>query len=83
MRLTDTSRGALAVQLASFRRMTPAQRLALASEMSEEVRALAEAGIRQRHPAYSQSEVRAALAEMILGIEPAAQARSKPASDAK
>lgn len=83
MRLTDTSRGALAVQLASFRRMTPAQRLALASEMSEEVRDLAEAGIRQRHPAYSESEVRAALAEMILGIGPAAAAHVRRTHDVK
>ncbi len=47
--------------------MTPQQRLVAAAEMSDEIRALAEAGIRQRHPDYSEAEVRAALVAILLG----------------
>ena len=47
--------------------MTPEQRLAVAAEMSDEIRAVAEAGIRQRHPDYSDAEIRAALVAILLG----------------
>jgi len=47
--------------------MTPQQRLVAAAEMSDEIRALAEAGIRQRHPDYAEAEVRAALVAILLG----------------
>ena len=47
--------------------MTPQQRVAVAAEMSDELRRVTEAGIRHRHPAYSDDEVRAALALIILG----------------
>ncbi len=63
----DTSPAAQERQRDVFRRMTPAQRLQAAAEMSEEVRALAEAGIRQRNPGYSETEVRAALVELLVG----------------
>jgi len=46
--------------------MTPERRLALAAEMTDEILAIAESGIRARHPDYSDDEVRAALAEMLL-----------------
>jgi len=47
--------------------MTPQQRLAVAAEMSDEIRAIAEAGIRQCHPDYSDAEIRAALVAILLG----------------
>jgi len=47
--------------------MTPEQRLAAAAEMSDEIRAVAEAGIRQRHPDYSDDEISAALVAILLG----------------
>jgi hypothetical protein len=47
--------------------MTPEQRVALAAEMSEEIRAVTEAGIRHRHPAHAADEVQAALADIVLG----------------
>ena len=53
MPLRDASMTALQRQRETFRRMTPEQRLAVAAEMSDEIRAVAEAGIRQRHPDYS------------------------------
>jgi len=47
--------------------MTPGQRLAMAAEMSDEIRAVTEAGIRQRDPDYSDDQVRAALVGILLG----------------
>jgi len=44
--------------------MTPERRLALAAEMIDEIRAIAESGIRHRHPEYSDDEVREALVVM-------------------
>ena len=49
--------------------MTPEQRVAAAVEMSDEIRAVTEAGIRSRHPAYTDDEVRAELAMIVLGRE--------------
>ncbi len=72
----DTSPEALARQRAAFKRMTPAERFEAAVEMSEAVRALAEAGIRRRHPDFSDEQVRVALVEIILGPELAAKVRA-------
>jgi len=57
--------------------MTPAQRLAMAAAMSDEVRALAEAGIRHRHPDFSDREIRAALVELLLGRATFVRARTQ------
>ena len=56
--------------------MTPGQRLAMAAEMSDEIRAVTEAGIRQRHPDHSDDQVRAALVGILLG--PAGEFRGRP-----
>lgn len=48
-RAPDTSVAAAEIQADVFRRMSPSDRVALACEMSEEVRTLAEEGMRQRH----------------------------------
>ncbi len=56
MRPRDTSVEAHQVQLAIYRRMTRSERFALAGEMSDAVRALAAAGIRHRHPDYSDAD---------------------------
>lgn len=45
-------------------------------EMTEDIRRLAEAGIRDRHPEYSSQEVDAAFAEMMLGPVMARSART-------
>lgn len=76
MRPHDTSPEALALQRAAFRRMAPAERFEAAVEMSEAVSALAEAGIRRRHPDYSDEQVRLALVEIMLGPELAAKVRT-------
>jgi catalase len=76
MPVLDTSTTALARQRETFRRMTPEQRVALAAEMSDEIRAVTEAGIRQRHPAYTDDDVRAALAAIVLGGDDATRHRA-------
>jgi len=73
----DTSPTSLERQLEAFRRMTPGQRVAMAAEMSDEIRAVTEAGIRHRHPQYTDDEVRAALAAIVLGREEAARRRAR------
>ena len=77
MHLLDTSPAALERQRETFRRMTPQQRLAVAAEMSDEIRAVAEAGIRQRHPDYSDAEIRAALVAILLGRGEAIRGRAR------
>lgn len=54
----DTSIDIYRRQVATYRSMAPAERLRLAAEMSADVRTLAEAGIRRRHPEWS-AEARA------------------------
>jgi hypothetical protein len=65
----DTSAGARQVQLAAFRRLTPSERALAALQMSEEARALAASGIRQRSPHAAQAEIDAALRRLLLGPE--------------
>jgi hypothetical protein len=73
MPVTDTSTAARARQLEVFRGMSPAERVTLAVEMSDEIRAVAEAGIRRRHPEHSDDQVRTALVAIVLGRESAAR----------
>ncbi len=68
-RARDTSETAFERQLAAFRAMTPGERVAIAAAMSDEIRALSEAGIRDRHPTYTRAQVEAALTEILLGNE--------------
>jgi hypothetical protein len=72
MPVTDTSTAARARQLQVFRGMTPAERVGLAVEMSDEIQVVAEAGIRRRHPEHTDEEVRDALLAILLGREGAA-----------
>jgi hypothetical protein len=73
----DTSATALERQREAFRRMTPEQRLAVAAEMSDEIRAIAESGIRRRHPDYSDDEIRNELVVILLGREDADRGRAR------
>jgi hypothetical protein len=65
----DTPLTSLERQREALRRLTPEQRVAAAAEMSDEIRAVTEAGIRHRHPAHTDDEVRAALVAIVLGRE--------------
>jgi hypothetical protein len=54
-------------QIQALRRMTPQQRLAAGMAMSDDVRALLAAGIRARHPGYTDAELRDAVVDAFLG----------------
>jgi hypothetical protein len=66
MRSPDTSPEAAALQRDAFRRLPPPDRFALAAELSEQVRAVATAGIRRRRPSATEDDVRAELAAIVL-----------------
>lgn len=55
--------------------MEPRDRLEMALTMSEDVKGIARAGIRHRHPDWTEASVQAALSELLLGPELAAKAR--------
>jgi hypothetical protein len=64
---TDTSPAAAARYAERLRALGPAERLAIAAGLTQGVRALAEAGIRQRHPDADPEEVRRRLAALLYG----------------
>jgi len=63
----DTSRDAEDVQVEAWRTMTPARKLEVAVSASAAARELARAGIRDRHPGASETEVTMRLALLTLG----------------
>jgi hypothetical protein len=58
--------------------MTPAERLRLAAELSADVRALTESGIRRRHPEWSADEQGAELVRILVRGDPTMTAGSEP-----
>jgi hypothetical protein len=56
--ISDTSPEAEARQLEIFRRMSGEERLRTAMNLSDEIRDIALAGIRNRHPNSSEEEIR-------------------------
>ncbi len=62
----DHERAAHEHQMAIYRTMSPQQRLQQALRMNRSMRALMAAGFRDRHPSWSESDVRRAVAERIL-----------------
>jgi hypothetical protein len=66
-RPADTDPEAYEVQLEVYRHMSGGQRLALALELSDNVRTIAREGIQARHPNYSVREVADALNRLLLG----------------
>jgi hypothetical protein len=67
VRSRDTTADSHAAQLGVYRRLGAARRAQLAARLSEDVRALSRAGIRARHPAYSDEEVELALRRLLHG----------------
>lgn len=63
----DTSLDAYRVQTEVVRRMTPAERLRIAFELGDGLRAWSAAGVRSRHPEYSDEQVRLATIRLQLG----------------
>lgn len=68
-RPVDTSPDAWRAHLEALRRMTGGERVARAFELSEAARTISQAGIRHRHPDWSDERVRDALMELLLGKE--------------
>jgi hypothetical protein len=67
VRSADTSVEAHQVQLAVWRRMTPAERVAAGAESSENAVRMALDGIRRRHPDYDDETVHRAFLRLRLG----------------
>lgn len=65
MELTDTSREARTSQIAAYRSMPPAERVAIAVAMSEECRLITLAGIRRREPDLTPAEQQARFFEVL------------------
>jgi hypothetical protein len=74
-RPADTSEDARAWQVRALRAMGPEGRLAAAATMSDEIRSLAESGVRSRHPEFGPAEVPASVADILLGRELASTVR--------
>jgi hypothetical protein len=68
--VSDTSPAAEAVQLQIYRRMSAGQRLLLGFEISELARELKRAGIRQRHPDWSDAQVERELLRLAFFPQP-------------
>lgn len=66
----DTSPSMAALQNELYRRIGEKERARIAAELSDALRELAAAGVRQRHPEYTDDEVRAELLEVFYGRRP-------------
>ena len=64
---SDTTDAAHRAQIEVYRRMSGSRRVEIAAQMSEDARAIAVAGIRRRHPRYTEAELRHALMRLLLG----------------
>lgn len=69
----DTTEAAARIRLDIVRNLDGPTRLALACQMSDEARAVSAAGIRHRHPDWSEQQIRDALLELLVGPELAAK----------
>lgn len=69
MRPLDTHPEAYRVQIEALRRMSPDRRMAIAVELTEEVRRIAADGVRERHPDYDDETVGRALFRLFYGDE--------------
>ena len=74
---TDTSSEALTVQLECLRRMSPNERLERSCAMSNQVKRMAFAAIRRRHPDFSEEEVRLKFIELTYGQSLAEDVRKR------
>lgn len=68
----DTSVGARRVQIEALRRLDGPTRLQMALRMSDDSREITLAGIRHRHPDWTDAEVHRELLRLLLGRELAA-----------
>lgn len=66
--ISDTTSEAEARQLETFRRMTGEERLRVAMNLSDEMRDIALAGIRNRHPEATEEEIQKLFYKEVHGI---------------
>lgn len=66
----DSSPRAVAIQNDILRRMTTAQRLKMALDMSESMRNMALAGLRSRQPEMNENELSRELMRIMYGFAP-------------
>ncbi len=67
MSATDTTPWAEAAQLQLYQKVGPARRVLIAVELSDAVRETALAGIRRRHPEFSEDELARAFVTLVYG----------------
>jgi hypothetical protein len=65
----DTTPEAARIEADVYRRMPPEKRLAMALQMSDFLRALVAAGVRDRHPEFTPRQLQLAVARLYLGDE--------------
>lgn len=70
----DTTHEAHRLQIDVYRRLGGAERVAILFRLNALVRETALAGIRRRHPAYAEAQVRMALRRLVLGDDLTRQA---------
>ena len=66
---SDTSRESGRIHMDALRRLGIAGRASMTFELSDDLRCVAEAGVRHRHPDYDDDTVRLALIRLWLGPE--------------
>jgi len=66
IRSADTSKEAAAKQLEVLRNLEPAGRLKLTMDLCDNLRNITKAGIRHRHPDYTEQQVTQAYLKLIL-----------------
>lgn len=67
--ISDTHPIIESILIEGYRKLSSAQRLNLALEMSDTIRALAKTGILKRHPGISDEELRKRMGAFFLGRE--------------
>jgi len=67
MVITDTSPEVAAAQIELYRALGPSGRVQIAIDLSDAVRETALAGIRRRHPEYSEDEASRAFLTLLYG----------------
>lgn len=82
MRPKDTSAEAQAVLDRARAKLSGAERVRIAADLSEAVRTITRQGIRARHPDYSDHQVSLALLRILYGDELASKVAGGPLPDA-
>ena len=63
----DTSPEAFRVMVEAYRAMPGSRKMEMAMQMSDDIMEVAASGVRQRHPEYTEEQVRLVLIRMRLG----------------